>query len=123
MVLRIDRITESEFVVMTLSGHLALEELADLRRLLEAECAQTLIVDLADVIQVDRDAASFLASVEAEGVQLRHCPAYSTGVDHHRTRPVSVARGSTQRTRPMVAPTWQDRRRPTREDASSHDIW
>jgi ABC-type transporter Mla MlaB component len=79
MVLRIDRTTESEFVVMTLSGHLALEDLADLRRLLEAECAQTLIVDLADVIQVDRDAVSFLASVEAAGVQLRHCPVYVRG--------------------------------------------
>ena len=76
MVLRIERTTEDEFVVMTLSGHVALEELAELRRLLEAESASTLIVDLTDVVQVDRDGVTLLARVEATGVELRHCPAY-----------------------------------------------
>ena len=74
--LRIDRTTEGEFVVMTLSGHVALDELIGLRRLFTAEPAATLIVDLTDVIDVDREGVALLASLESAGVRLRHCPAY-----------------------------------------------
>ncbi len=76
MVLRIDRTTEGTAVVMTLSGHIAIDGLADLRRLVEAESTRMLIVDLSDVIQVDRDAVVLLSSFQAAGVELRHCPAY-----------------------------------------------
>ncbi|MEO8076402.1 MAG: hypothetical protein ABI818_08760 [Acidobacteriota bacterium] len=76
MVLRIDRTTEGEFVVMTLSGHIAIEELDGLRRLVAAESTRMLIVDLGDVIQVDREAIALLSSFQAAGVELRHCPAY-----------------------------------------------
>jgi ABC-type transporter Mla MlaB component len=76
MVLRIDRTTEGEFVVMTLSGHLALEELEDLRRLVEAEPTRLLIVDLGDVVQVDRDAVALLSWFRTAGIELRHCPAH-----------------------------------------------
>lgn len=76
MVLRIDRTTEGEFVVMTLSGHLTLEEMEELRRLVGAEPARLLIVDLRDVIQVDRDAVALLSSIRAAGITLRHCPAH-----------------------------------------------
>jgi hypothetical protein len=76
MVLRIDRTTEGAFVVMTLSGHVAMEGLEDLRRRVEAESPRMLIVDLGDVIQVDRDAVPVLSSFRAAGVELRHCPAY-----------------------------------------------
>ena len=76
MVLRIDRTTEGEFVVMTLSGHVALEGLDDLRRLVGAESGPTLIVDLGDVTQIDRDAVAVLASFTAAGIELRHCPAH-----------------------------------------------
>ena len=76
MVLRIDRATEGEFVVMTLSGHLALDALEDFCRRVEAESAQALIVDLGDVVQVDRDAVALLASLRAAGIELRHCPAH-----------------------------------------------
>ena len=51
-VLRMDRTMEGERVVMTLSGDVALGDVAGLRRLLEAEAIETLIVDLGDVIQV-----------------------------------------------------------------------
>jgi anti-anti-sigma regulatory factor len=68
MGLRIDRTMEGEFVVMTLSGHVALLELAELRLLMEAESARRLIVDLRDVIQMDRDAVALLASFEVAGV-------------------------------------------------------
>jgi hypothetical protein len=76
IVLRIDRTTEGEFVVLTLSGHVAIPELTGLHRLFTAESPATLIVDLADVVDVDRDGVAWLASLDAAGIQLRHCPAY-----------------------------------------------
>jgi anti-anti-sigma regulatory factor len=76
MVLRIDRTTEGAFVVMTLSGHIALDRLEDLRRMVEAESARTLVVDLTDVVQVDRDAVAVLAAFKTAGVELRRCPAH-----------------------------------------------
>jgi ABC-type transporter Mla MlaB component len=78
VVLRSDRAIEGEFVVMTLSGHLAVEELDDLRRLMNAESVRRLVLDLSDVTLVDREAVALLTSFEAAGVQLRHCPAYVT---------------------------------------------
>jgi ABC-type transporter Mla MlaB component len=76
IVLRIDRSREGEFVVLTLSGHVARAELTGLHSLFTAESAATLIVDLADVIDVDRDGVAWLASLDASGIRLRHCPAY-----------------------------------------------
>jgi anti-anti-sigma regulatory factor len=76
MVLRIDRTTEGEFVVITLSGHVAIDRLDDLRRTVAAESARQLIIDFDDVVQVDRDAVVVLASFKASGVELRHCPAH-----------------------------------------------
>ena len=76
MVLRIDRTTEGEFVVITLSGHVAIDRLDDLRRTVAAESARQLIIDFDDVVQVDRDAIVVLASFKASGVELRHCPVH-----------------------------------------------
>ena len=59
---------------MTFSGHVAVEGLEDLRRTSTAESARPLIVDLRDVIQVDRDAVVVLASFKASGIELRQCP-------------------------------------------------
>jgi ABC-type transporter Mla MlaB component len=76
MVLRLDRTTEGRFVVLMLSGHLAIEELDNLRRRVEAESAQALILDLGDVVRIDRDAVALLSSFRDAGVELRHCPAH-----------------------------------------------
>ncbi len=76
MVLRIDRTADGDAAVMTLSGHLASEEVEELRRLVAAESAFLLILDLGDVVQVDRDAVTVLASCIATGVRLRNCPAH-----------------------------------------------
>jgi anti-anti-sigma regulatory factor len=76
MVLRLDRTTEGEFVVITLSGQVAIDRLDDLRRTVGAESAPKLIVDFDDVVQIDRDAVAVLASFKAAGVELRHCPAH-----------------------------------------------
>ena len=76
MVLRIDRTTDGDAVVMTLSGHLTPEEVEELRRLVAAESAPLVILDLGDVVQVDRDAVTVLASCGATGVRLRNCPAH-----------------------------------------------
>lgn len=76
MVLRIDRTTEGDCVVMTLSGHLSLQEIAVLRPVFEAERASTLVVDLGDVTQIDRDAVTVLSRLRTAGVKLRRCPAH-----------------------------------------------
>ena len=85
-VLRIDRTMEGERVVMTLSGDVALGDVAGLRFLLEAESIEMLIVDLGDVIQVDRDALALLSSFAAAGIELRRCPAHIVAWIERETR-------------------------------------
>jgi ABC-type transporter Mla MlaB component len=76
MVLRIDRTTDAELVILTLSGHLALDDLQGLRQLVKSESAEKLVLDLGDVIQVDSEAVALLSSFTAAGVELRRCPAH-----------------------------------------------
>jgi hypothetical protein len=64
-------------VVFTLSGRIEAEDVAELRRLLDLERAEHLVVlDLKDVTLLDREAVKFLARREADGIQLENCPAY-----------------------------------------------
>jgi anti-anti-sigma regulatory factor len=66
-----------EGVVLSLSGRIEAEDVAELQRLLRLEAAgQEIAFDLRDVILVDRDAVTFLARCEAEQVKLENCPAY-----------------------------------------------
>lgn len=76
MVLRIDRTTEGRSVVMTLSGHVALDEMLALRQMLQAETTAVLVIDIGDVIQLNEDGIALLAALEKAGARLRHCPAY-----------------------------------------------
>jgi len=63
-------------VVFSLSGHIEMEDVAELQRLLSLEAEGGIALDLRDVILVDREALKFLARCETKSIRLEHCPAY-----------------------------------------------
>jgi anti-anti-sigma regulatory factor len=64
-------------VVLTLSGRLDSDSLSDLSGVLAAEPAgQAVVLDLKDVVLVDRDTVRFLRAGERDGLALRNCPPY-----------------------------------------------
>jgi len=74
--LRIQR-SSNRGVVLSLSGHIEIEDVAELQRLLSLEAAdQAIALDLQDITLVDRDALKFLAECQAEKITLENCPAY-----------------------------------------------
>jgi hypothetical protein len=76
MTYRIDRLVRGEDgVVLSLSGRIAAEALDMLQEMLGQEQGPV-VIDLKGVLLVDRDAVRFLAVEEANGVELRDCPAY-----------------------------------------------
>ena len=87
MAFRIERLVSGEdLVVLRVSGRIQAEHVDMLRELLGLEEARV-VVDLREVTLVDREAVSFLALSEAQGVELRHCPAYiREWVDRERPR-------------------------------------
>jgi hypothetical protein len=67
----------NEGVVLWLSGRIELEDVAELQRLIGLEVAgQAIALNLQDVTLINRDAVSFLACCEMEGIKLDDCPAY-----------------------------------------------
>lgn len=77
-------------VIFTLSGRIEVEDIDELRRLLELEEDDTHVaLDLKDVTLVDRDAIKYLADCEADGTKLANCPPYVRewiGREHGRPR-------------------------------------
>ena len=74
--LKIQRRANGE-VVLTLSGRLAADNASELSALLAAEPAgRSLVLDLKDVVLVDRDIVRFLRACERDGIALRNCPPY-----------------------------------------------
>ena len=64
-------------VVFTVSGRLAADHVSELTALLAAEpTGRALVLDLKDVVLVDRDIVRFLRARQGEGVALRNCPPY-----------------------------------------------
>ena len=64
-------------VVFTLSGRLVADNASELSALLAAEPAgPALVLDLKDVVLVDRETISFLRACEGDGIALRNCPSY-----------------------------------------------
>ena len=61
--------------VFFLSGRITAQSLDMLQGVLERE-AGTVTIDLEDVLLVDSAAVRCLAATEANGIELRHCPAY-----------------------------------------------
>ena len=62
-------------MVLRVSGRIRAEDVDTLRELLGREKGGV-AVDLKEVILVDREAVSLLALSEANGIELRNCPAY-----------------------------------------------
>jgi hypothetical protein len=71
---RIDRFPTDLGLVLHISGRIAGEDLDLLRTALED--GSVVAVELAELELVDRDAMKLLAVNEANGIELRHCPAY-----------------------------------------------
>jgi anti-anti-sigma regulatory factor len=74
MTCRIDRLSTEKGVVLQISGRIAAEGLEVVRTALDGR--RVAAIDLADVELVDREAVKLLAQTEAEGIELRNCPAY-----------------------------------------------
>ena len=74
--LRITRTANGE-VVFRLSGRIETENIAELKALLSAETSgRHVLLDLNDLTLVDQDVVSFLRNSEADGIELKNCPAY-----------------------------------------------
>ena len=74
--LRIERQANGE-VILTLSGSLDADNVTNLSALLADEPAgRALVLDLKDVVLVDRDAVRFLRARERAGIALRNCAPY-----------------------------------------------
>ena len=77
MTLKIVRSTEDGLVVLSLSGRVELEHVAELQNLVDFAAAKNRVaLNLAELRLVDREAVQFLARCEAEGVELDACPPY-----------------------------------------------
>jgi hypothetical protein len=74
MTFRIDRLSTEPGLVLYISGQLATEELEVVRTALDPN--RVVAVELAEVELANRDAVKLLAQAEAEGIELRSCPAY-----------------------------------------------
>jgi hypothetical protein len=73
---RIDRVVSAEsHVVLFVSGHITGEHVDTLQGVLEQEPGG-FVIDLKNVLLVDREAVKLLARSEAHGTELRNCPPY-----------------------------------------------
>ena len=84
---RIDRVVDREDrVVLRVSGRIEAENVDTLREVLAQE-KSGVVIDLREVVLVDRDVVSFLAVSEKNGIELRNCPAYiREWVDREKVR-------------------------------------
>ena len=74
MTCRIDRLSTVQGLVLYISGRIAAEDVEVVRAALDER--HLVAIDVAAVDLVDRDAVKLLAQTEAEGIELRNCPAY-----------------------------------------------
>jgi hypothetical protein len=74
MTCRIDRLSIEQGVVLRVSGRITGEDLEVLRTALEE--GSVVAIELAEIELVDLDAVKLLALNEANGIELRNCPAY-----------------------------------------------
>jgi anti-anti-sigma regulatory factor len=74
--LKIQRAANIE-VVLTLVGRMNGENVAELKALFLSESkGRRIVLDLKDLTLVDNEAVKYLEGCEADGTQLRNCPAY-----------------------------------------------
>ena len=64
-------------VSFKLSGRMGAENVAELETLVSAEASgRRIVLDLKDLTLVDQNTVSFLKRCEADGIQLKNCPAF-----------------------------------------------
>jgi hypothetical protein len=74
MTCRIDRLSTDQGLVLYISGRIAAEDVEVVRIALDERRA--VAIEVAEVELVDGDAVKLLAQAEADGIDLRNCPAY-----------------------------------------------
>jgi hypothetical protein len=74
MAYRIDRLSTEQGLVLCISGRLAEEDLELVRMALDGR--RVVAIDMGDVELVSRDAVKVFVRAEAEGIELRSCPAF-----------------------------------------------
>jgi anti-anti-sigma regulatory factor len=74
MTCRIDRRWTEQGLLLYVSGRLVSEDLEVVCTALDGR--RVVAIELSEVELVDRDAVKLLAQAEAEGIELRSCPAY-----------------------------------------------
>ena len=76
MTCKIERLASGDSkVVLRVCGRIQVEHAGTIEELIAEEC-QGVILDLAEVMLVDRDVVTFLAACERKGVEFRNCPAF-----------------------------------------------
>jgi anti-anti-sigma regulatory factor len=74
--LKVQRATNGE-TVFKLIGRMDVENLKELKEVFQAEAkGRRVVLDLKDLVLVDRAAVKFLGRCETDSIQLRNCPAY-----------------------------------------------
>jgi hypothetical protein len=76
---QIRRSEDRGVATFALSGRIEEEDLSELQKLLGMEAganSTAVVLDLADVRLVYREAVRFLATCEAGGIELTNCPSY-----------------------------------------------
>jgi anti-sigma factor RsiW len=74
MTCRIERLWSEQGLVLYISGRIAAADVEIVRSALD-QC-RVVAIEVAEVELVDGDAVKLLAKTEAEGIELRSCPAY-----------------------------------------------
>jgi hypothetical protein len=75
---KMQELSNGECLVLGISGRIEGEELFELQRaLVSLETGQRPVeLDLCDLKLVDQEVVTFLACLEASGIELRNCPPY-----------------------------------------------
>jgi anti-anti-sigma regulatory factor len=74
--LKIQRATNGE-TVFKLIGRMGVENVKELKEVFQAEAkGRRVVLDLRDLVLVDRAAVKFLERCETDSIALRNCPAY-----------------------------------------------
>ena len=74
MTCRIDRVSMEQGLVLCISGRLTAEDLDVVR--MELDGHGVVAIAVAEIELVDREAVKLLAQAEAQGIELKSCPAY-----------------------------------------------
>ena len=74
--LKITRSTQAGTTTLALSGRVGSEHLPDLRRCLEEDRGQAVVLDLGEVTLVDVDVVRFLVECQTRAIRLAQCPGY-----------------------------------------------